>query len=442
MREMFRRIFAEANYEIVTARNGREGLALFEAGPVHLVVTDLNMPELNGMEVLRAVKARNPDLPVVIVTAFGTIETAVQAIKQGAYDYITKPFDPDDIEITVKNALAHQRLADENRRLKERLRDAERPPDMVGTSPKMQEVFHLIDKVAPTDATVLIQGESGTGKELVARRLQHLSPRRDQTFLSINCAALPEGLLESELFGYERGAFTGATRAREGLFRTAHKGTLFLDEIGEMAPALQAKLLRVLQDKEVLALGGRKPVRVDVRILAATNKNLKEEVDAGRFREDLYYRINIFAIQVPPLRERPEDIPLLVSHFMRRYNREFAKSVESVSPELMDFFLHYAWPGNIRELQNYVERAVLMAEGRQLELSAIPREALEAAETSPAGEEFLPFKEAKERFEREYLTALLRRYRGVVTRAARAAKIPRPNLYEKMKKHGIVPKKR
>ena len=443
VREMFQRLFQESNYEIFLAKNGQEGISIFEKEKVHLVITDMNMPIVDGMGVLRSIKEKDPNVPVILITAYATIEAAVEAIKQGAYDYITKPFDPDAIEITLKNALAHKHLLDENILLKQKLEDVEKRQSMIGESPKMQEVFHLIDKVAPTDATVLIQGESGTGKELVARRLRDLSQRRNATYLSINCGALPDTLLESELFGYEKGAFTGAVTSKEGFFKAADKGTLFLDEIGEMPQTLQVKLLRVLQEKQILTVGGRKTFSVDVRIISATNKNLKEEVEKGHFRDDLFYRINIFTIQIPPLRERTEDIPLLLHHFIKRYNKEFSKNVEAVSPELMNFFLEYDWPGNIRELENYVERAILMAEGKQLEISGLPSDIV-AAEPIHSGDvnRILTFKEAKEKFERDYVVTLLKKHNGVVARAARESMIPRPNFYEKLKKYGIVPKKK
>ncbi len=439
MREMFQRLFQDSEYEILLAGNGMEGLEIFDKEKVHLVVTDYSMPGMTGMDVLREIKKKDQNVPVILITAFATIETAVEAIKVGAYDYITKPFDPDAIEITIKNALSHKQLVDENLFLKQKLKAVETKSGIIGESPKLREVFHLIEKVAPTDATVLIQGDSGTGKELVARRLHELSTRREKTFLSINCGALPLTLLESELFGYEKGSFTGATSSKEGLFKAADEGTLFLDEVGDMPQALQVKLLRVLQDKQILPIGGRKAFSVNVRILSATNKNLKEEVEKGRFREDLYYRINIFTIDVPPLRERTEDIPLLLNHFMKRYNKEFGKSVDRISPELMRFFLEYDWPGNIRELENYVERAILMAEGKQLELSAIPAD-VQKTPKIPSGEpgDILPFKEAKENFERNYIVSLLKRYNGVISKAARASRIPRPNFYEKLKKYGIV----
>ncbi len=382
MREMLQRLLEDSQYEVSSARNGEEGLALFDQEPFHLVITDLSMPGMDGIEVLRTLKERGPHVPVILVTAFATIDTAVEAIKAGAYDYITKPFEPDTIEITIKNALAHKQLVDENRQLKQRLDDVEKKSHIIGVSPKMEEVFHLVEKVAPTDATVLIEGESGTGKELIARRLHQQSTRADEAFISINCGALPETLLESELFGYEKGAFTGATTAKEGIFKAAHGGTLFLDEIGEMPLALQVKLLRVLQDKHVLTIGGRKSFPVNVRILSATNKNLKEEVAAGRFREDLYYRINVFTIHLPPLRDRVEDIPHLLNHFIKKYNKEFDKSVATISPELMRFFKDYHWPGNIRELENYVERAILMTEGTHMQLSALPDD---IQQVSPVG---------------------------------------------------------
>jgi DNA-binding NtrC family response regulator len=437
VREMVQRLLSESHYEVRLARNGEEGLALFRKEGFDLVVTDLSMPGMSGIDVLRAIKGEEASVPVILITAFATIDTAVEAIKSGAYDYITKPFDPDDLAITIKNALAHKHLFDENLLLRRKLDNAERKGAIIGESLKIREVFHLIEKVASTDATVLIEGESGTGKELVARRLHDVSQRAGKRMLSVNCGALPETLLESELFGYEKGAFTGASAAKEGIFKAADRGTLFLDEVGEMPPPLQVKLLRVLQDKEVLTVGGRETIAVDVRIIAATNKDLKAEVEAGRFREDLYYRINVFTIPMPPLRERREDIPLLLHHFIAKYNREFGKDVQSVSPKLMQFFMDYDWPGNIRELENYVERALLMAEGPQLQLAALRRDSDDAEEEDE--DRVLSFKDAKERFEKEYILTLLDRFDGVVSRAAEAANMPRPNFYEKLKKYEISP---
>ncbi|MEW6410254.1 MAG: sigma-54 dependent transcriptional regulator [Nitrospirota bacterium] len=439
MREMFRRLLKD--FTVFVAKDGQEGIEIMKKENPDLIITDLKMPKMDGIGVLRNVKEYNSGVPVILITAYATIETAVEAIKIGAYDYITKPFDPDAIEVTIKNALEHKRLLDENRYLREKLRAIQERENIIGESEDMKEVFSLIEKVAPTDATVLIQGESGTGKELIAKAIHKNSLRADKTFLSINCSAFPETLLESELFGYEKGAFTGAVRSKEGLFETANRGTLFLDEIGEMPPSLQVKLLRVLQDGQILRVGGRKPFTVDVRIISATNKNLKKEVEAGNFREDLFYRINIFTINLPTLRERKEDIPLLLHYFVLKYNQKFSKSVETVSPTLMKFLLNYHWPGNVRELENLVERGVLMSDGKQLDISTLPDELRDTSKIEMPSYDALTFREAKERFEKEYILLLLKKHEGRVSRAAREAGMPRPNFYEKLKKYNISYKK-
>jgi putative PEP-CTERM system response regulator len=439
MREMFRRLLKD--YTLFLAKDGEEGIEITKKEDPDLVISDLKMPKIDGIEVLKNIKEYNPAIPVILITAYATIETAVEAIKIGAYDYITKPFDPDVIEITIKNALRHKSLLDENRYLREKLKALQERENIIGESDAMKEVFSLIDKVAPTDATVMIQGESGTGKELIAQAIHKNSLRADKTFLSINCSAFPETLLESELFGYEKGAFTGAVRSKEGLFEATNTGTLFLDEIGEMPPSLQVKLLRVLQDGQILRVGGRKPFTVDVRIISATNKNLKKEVEAGNFRDDLYYRINIFTINLPPLRERKEDIPLLLHYFLLKYNKKFSKSVETISPAFMNFLLNYHWPGNVRELENLMERSVLMSEGKQLDLSTLPDELKDKSKIEMPSYDTLTFREAKERFEKEYILSLLKKHDGRVSRAAMEAGMPRPNFYEKLKKYNIPYKK-
>jgi len=436
IREMFKRLLKDSGYDLHFAKDGLEGVEMLRKDNFDLIISDLKMPKMDGIGVLKTAKEYNPHIPVIVLTAYATVETAVEAIKIGAYDYITKPFDPDAIEVTIKNAILHKRLLDENKSLKERLRITEGLEEIIAESPKMMDVLNIIGKVAPTDATVLIQGESGTGKELIARAIHKKSLRSEKVFLSINCGAIPETLLESELFGYEKGSFTGATTSKEGLFEAANKGTLFLDEIGEMSQNLQVKLLRVLQDREILRIGGRRPIGVDVRVISATNKNLKREVEKGNFRDDLFYRINIFTIDLPPLRERKEDIPALLFHFIKKYNIKFSKNIDSISPALMNFFTRYTWPGNIRELENLIERGILMTEGRQLDIDCLPRDLIEEP-SRPLPYETMTFKEAKERFEKEYIIALLRKHEGKISAAAREAQIPRPNFYEKLKKYNI-----
>ena len=363
IRRVLGAVFAKAGYEVFTAENGRKALDAISAEPsIDVMLCDLIMPDLNGVEVLRSAKEMNPQLSVVMITAHGTIRTAVDAMKLGAFDYITKPFDMDEIKLIVKNALERSRLLAENIQLKQELQSRYRFDGIVGDSRKMQEVFKIVERVASSNATVLVRGESGTGKELIARAVHYNSPRRDKPFIAVSCAALPETLLESELFGYEKGAFTGAVGQKAGRFELAHRGTLFLDEIPDISPAMQVKMLRVLQEREFERVGGTKPVRVDVRLLAATNRDLEQAVANGEFRPDLYYRLQVIQIFLPPLRERREDIPALVEHFIEKFNKENGKNIKFVSPEAMDLLMKYNWPGNIRELENAIERGVVLAD--------------------------------------------------------------------------------
>jgi len=363
IRRVLSAVFAKAGYEIFTAENGKKALDVISTEPsLDVMLCDLVMPDLNGVEVLKSAKEINPRLSVVMITAHGTIKTAVDAMKLGAFDYITKPFDMDEIKLIVKNAFERSRLLTENIQLKQELQSRYRFDGIVGASRKMQEVFKIVERVAGSNATVLIRGESGTGKELIARAIHYNSTRHDKPFIAVSCAALPETLLESELFGYEKGAFTGAVGQKAGRFELAHHGTLFLDEIPDISPAMQVKMLRVLQEREFERVGGTKPVRVDVRLLAATNRDLEQAVANGEFRPDLYYRLQVIQIFLPPLRERKEDIPTLVEHFIEKFNQENGKNVKFASPEAMDLLMKYNWPGNIRELENAIERGVVLAD--------------------------------------------------------------------------------
>ncbi len=365
------RILERAGYHVLSAANGTEGLAMLRKEDVSLLLTDLKMPGMSGLELLKAARKLVPDVEVIVLTAYGTVETAVEAMKEGAYDFISKPLKRIELLSAVRNALEKQALSSENRRLKAQL-EAQGGRGIIGTSPAMQRVLELVTQVAPSSANVLIEGASGTGKELVAQAIHDLSPRRSHRFVKLNLAALPETLVESELFGYEAGAFTGATGRREGRFELAAGGSLFLDEVGELSPALQVKLLRVLQEGEFERLGGTKTISVDVRIVAATNKNLKEEVEARRFREDLYYRLNVINIQLPTLRERLEDIPLLVNHFLRVYSRKNERPVKEMSREAMALLMRYDWPGNVRELENTIERAVVLSRHDEIRPEDLP----------------------------------------------------------------------
>ncbi len=354
------RILQREGYAVLSAANGAEGLALLRKESVALLLTDLKMPGMSGIELLKAARKLVPGVEVIVLTAYGTVETAVGAMKEGAYDFISKPLKRIELLNAVKNALEKQALSSENRRLRERL-EAEGDRGIIGTSSSMRKVLELVSQVAPSSASVLIEGASGTGKELIAQAIHDLSPRRTRRFVKLSLAALPETLVESELFGYEAGAFTGAAGRREGRFELADGGSLFLDEVGEMSPALQVKLLRVLQEGEFERLGGTRTISVDVRIVAATNKNLEEEVAAKRFREDLYYRLNVIKIQLPPLCERGEDIPLLVNHFLRVYARKNERPFKAMSREAMELLMRHPWPGNVRELENTIERAVVLS---------------------------------------------------------------------------------
>jgi len=363
MRAMLKATLEGEGYQVLLAQDGGEGVRKLADERIGLVLTDLKLPKKDGFEVLRAAKAENPLLPVIVMTAYGTIENAVKAVKEGAYDFLAKPFDTDHLLVLIKRALDATRVATENILLKSAFADRIGAPSIIGKSRQLQEITAAIQKVAPTNATVLLHGESGTGKELFARALHHLSGRKDGPFVAINSAAIPRELLESELFGYERGAFTGADSRKLGKLELADKGTVFLDEIGDMDLALQAKILRVLQEQVIERVGGGKPIRIDVRIVAATNKDIERAVAAGTFREDLFYRLNVFPVTIPPLRERRDDIPALASLFLAKYGAEVRKGPLKIQDEAMDIMLKSPWKGNVRELENIIERAVIYAEG-------------------------------------------------------------------------------
>ena len=363
MLDMLKQTLEGEGYRVIAAKDGAEGIKKLSDERIGLVLTDLKLPKKDGFDVLAAVKDDNPLLPVIVMTAFGTIETAVKAVKQGAYDFLTKPFDTEHLLVLIKRALDTYRIASENILLREELADKLGLPRIIGKSSPLQEITAKIQKVAPTTATVFLHGESGTGKELFARAIHHLSPRKDAPFLAINSAAIPRELLESELFGYERGAFTGADARKLGKLELADKGTVFLDEIGDMDLALQSKLLRVLQEQVIERVGGGKPIKIDVRVIAATNKDIVKAVEARLFREDLFYRLNVFPINIPPLRERRDDIPPLAAHFLKKYSMEVRKGPLTISDEAMDILVKSPWKGNIRELENVIERAVIYAEG-------------------------------------------------------------------------------
>jgi len=372
--ELLAVIFKKEGYGVMQAMSGEKALEILEKGGIDFVITDIRMPGLDGMEVLRRVKASYPEVPVVMITAYGTVQQAVEALKAGALDYVVKPFDVDELRIIVARGMAQKRLREENLRLKRDLRDQYSFENMIGHSRAMKEIFTLIEKVAPTDSTVLITGESGTGKEMAARAIHYQSNRRENPFVSINCAALPEALLESELFGHVKGAFTGATCDKKGMFEAAQRGTIFLDEIGEMSPWTQVKLLRSLQERKIRPVGGNDEVKIDVRIIAATNQDLKKLIAEGRFREELFYRINVITMDMPPLRKRPEDIPVLIGHFLEKYCNRIGKKMKRLTPEVISLLEAYHWPGNIRELENVIERIVAVEDRETVTTACLPAE--------------------------------------------------------------------
>jgi two-component system response regulator HydG len=428
-------------YQVEGAAGGREALAALRRKPRDLVLTDVRMAGMDGLAVLRAVKEYNPAVPVLIMTAYSSVETAVEALKNGAYDYLIKPLDLDVLRLTMERALDHLRLRTENRALKERLSDGFSSDEIIGQSPAMHELLDMAAMAAPTEATVLVTGESGTGKELVARAIHSNSPRKNGPLITVNCAALTETLLESELFGHEKGAFTGADRRREGRFMAADKGTIFLDEIGEITPATQAKLLRVIQEREIERVGGDRPIGVNVRILAATNRDLKKEVAAGRFREDLYYRLNVLVLYVPPLRSRREDIPLLARHFLERFAKKNRKTVRGFSAGAMEAIVRYDWPGNVRELENAVERGVILAMSDYLTERELPPgvaaavpEACDAPPRGvPAGADLAG--QPLDDIEQRAILATLKETGGNKSEAARLLGITRATLHKKLKKY-------
>jgi two-component system NtrC family response regulator len=369
-------VLEEEGFEILTANSGQEALDVLQSSDVELVLTDMKMPAMDGIELLEKIKSMDPGLPVIMMTAYGTVDKAVEAMQKGAYSYILKPFDNERLILYVKKAVSMYRVVKENRRLRNAVSFQYSFGNIIGKSKPMQQIFETIRKVAPTGATVLIEGESGTGKELVAKSIHFNSPRRDEPFVAVNCSALNENLLESELFGHEKGAFTGAIYMKKGRFERADGGTLFLDEIGELSPGLQVKLLRVLQEKLIERVGGTKPIQVDIRIIAATNKNLKEEMKRGRFREDLYYRLNVVHVVLPPLKKRQEDLRLLVDHFIKKYadERKSGTPITGIDQEAERLLFQYSWPGNVRELENVIERAMILSTGSTITVVDLPQD--------------------------------------------------------------------
>jgi DNA-binding NtrC family response regulator len=434
MRRVLELSLTEEGYVTLLAPDAESGLKLLQSGDVDLVVTDLKLPGMNGLEFLQAVKRFNAALPVVVMTAFGTVETAVEAMKAGASDYVLKPFSLDEMRMVIRKELDVHRLREENRSLREALQKHYQYPNIVARSAKMQEVLATVERVAATNSTVLLGGESGVGKDLIARLIHEKSRRANGPFIKINSTAIPETLLESELFGYEKGAFTGALAAKPGKFELADKGTLFLDEIGDVPPATQVKLLRVLQEREFERLGATRTIKVDVRLVAATNRDLRAALEDGTFREDLYYRLNVVPIDIPPLREHKEDIPELAALFLSRLSRESGKEVAGVSSEAMKVLMDHHWPGNVRELQNIVERAFALAAGPRLQASDIHLD-VQPPRTGQAA--LLPEGMTLEQWEDEIIKEAVRRANGNKSQAARLLGLSRNALRYRLSKMGI-----
>src|SRR5574341_62285 len=419
-------------HEVTVSASGGAAVSVGREARFDVVLADIRLPDMDGLAVLRAFQEASPESAVILMTAFGTVETAIQAIKAGAYDYVPKPFKLDEVRIAVERALERKRLLHENRRYRQELRGKYRLENVVGASGPMLEIFKTAARVAPTKSTVLIQGESGTGKELIARTIHHNSDQAQGPFVTVDCGALPETLLESELFGHERGAFTGATALKRGLFEVGRGGTCFLDEIGDVSPAVQARLLRVLQEHEIKRVGGTESIKVDVRVLAATNKNLEALVKGHRFREDLFYRLSVVTMKLPPLRERVSDIPLLAEFFLRKCAREAGKAVERIAPETLALLAAYPWPGNVRELEHAIERAVILTQNPTLLPQDLPPDLQALKGTRPAAE-VLPLRE----MERRHLLFALERAGGNRKRSGEWLGVTRRTLYRMAARHGI-----
>ncbi|HEX9023309.1 MAG TPA: sigma-54 dependent transcriptional regulator [Geobacteraceae bacterium] len=426
----------EEGYEVLTAATGEEGLSRFEESAPPLVITDMKMPGMDGFQVFKAIRERSPDTLVIIITAFGEVSTAVEAMKLGAYDYITKPFNRDELKLIVKKALELRNLSVENRQLKEELTERADFRNIVGVSPEMEKVFNVVRRVADTEATVLITGESGTGKELIAKTIHSLSSRKSAPFMPVNCAAIPRDLLESELFGHVKGAFTGAIKDKIGKFQLADGGTLFLDEVGELPIELQPKLLRALQERTVELVGGMRPQKIDVRVVAATNLDLEKAISEGGFREDLYYRLAVIPIHLPPLRQRRKDLPLLIKHFAAKHG---GKEV-AFAKDALDALLIYDWPGNVRELENTVERLLIMRQGDTITMEELPERILTERKGGRKPVVNLPDEGySLEQLEREVVVEALQRNNWNQASAARFLRIPRHILLYRLEKYGIVP---
>jgi DNA-binding NtrC family response regulator len=429
-REIFGELLQRWGYDVEQTSDGHDALKLTAERRPDVIISDLVMPKLDGLALTRALREESPDTPVIIITGEGTIDAAVEAVREGVFDFVEKPLDPTRLKVILQRALEKRETEHEMQVLRRRLGQVDAGVGLIGQAPAMRKVMDLVEKVAPSKASVVIGGQSGTGKEMVARAIHQLSPRRDKAFIAINCSAIPAGLMESEMFGHERGAFTGADQRRLGAWELADGGTLFLDEVGDLPVELQAKFLRVLEDERLRRLGGKSEIHVDVRVLSATNRDLKEEIKAGRFREDLFFRLNVFQIVLSPLKERRDDIPLLVQHFIDRFSREGGKKLAGVTPQAMKILCEYGWPGNIRELRNTLERAVILCGGGIIDVEHLP------TELSVGGGESaylkLPFGLPLREVEKEYILSSLGRMQNNKARTAQALGISEKTLYNKL----------
>jgi len=440
MRKVLRQTLEGEGNTILEAEDGEKALEMIKAKHVDLIISDIKMPKLDGMSLLKMIKELDNEIVVIIMTAYATIETAVEAMKLGAYDYITKPFSTEQVKITVDKAIERQKLVYENKYLREKLNDQYNYKRIIGNSSKMQPVYELIEKVAPTDTAVLIRGESGTGKELVAHAVHFNSRRKDKPFIKVNCAVLSEGVLESELFGHEKGSFTGAAGKRIGRFELANGGSIFLDEIGDINLVTQVKLLRVLQEKEFERVGGTEVIRADVRVIAATNKNLEEAIKKGQFREDLFFRLNVVPIMVPPLRDRREDVERLAFHFLTRYSAEANKKISKIDKKAVDLMSRYHWPGNVRELENAIQRAVVLADGDSIYPSNLPLDIQTFHKDDSLNylRDDAGLTEKVENYEKELIVKAMEKANHVQTKAAKLLNVNRTALIYKLKKYGLL----